>query len=129
MGVKQEVFAETAKHVAEGAVLASNTSSLSVGGIGAKTPHPERVVGMHFFNPVDKMPLVEVIAPEGSDPAAVNTVFAFTRKLSFELGPFGINVNAIAPSLTLTERSRPHWNQRRHGRRTSRLDVQSRPVP
>jgi 3-hydroxyacyl-CoA dehydrogenase/enoyl-CoA hydratase/3-hydroxybutyryl-CoA epimerase len=81
MGVKQEVFAETAKHVSESAILASNTSSLSVGGIGARTPHPERVVGMHFFNPVDKMPLVEVIAPEGSDPAAVNTVFAFTRKL------------------------------------------------
>ncbi len=81
MGVKQEVFAELAKHVAEGAVLASNTSSLSIAGIGAKTPHRERVVGMHFFNPVHRMPLVEVIAPEGSDPAAVNTVFAFTRKL------------------------------------------------
>ena len=81
MGVKQAVFAETAQHVPEGAVLASNTSSLSVGGIGSKTPHPERVVGMHFFNPVHKMPLVEVIAPEGADPAAVNTVFAFTRKL------------------------------------------------
>ncbi|MFL6263382.1 MAG: 3-hydroxyacyl-CoA dehydrogenase NAD-binding domain-containing protein [Thermoanaerobaculia bacterium] len=81
MGVKQEVFAETAKHVAAGAVLASNTSSLSIAGIGARTPHRERVVGMHFFNPVHKMPLVEVIAPEGSDPAAVNTVFAFTRKL------------------------------------------------
>ncbi len=81
LGVKQEVFAETAKHVAEGAVLASNTSSLSIAGIGARTPHPERVVGMHFFNPVHKMPLVEVIAAEGSDPAAVNTVFAFTRKL------------------------------------------------
>ena len=81
MNVKQEVFAETAKHVPEGAVLASNTSSLSIAGIGAKTPHRERVVGMHFFNPVHKMPLVEVIAPEGSDPAAVNTVFAFTRKL------------------------------------------------
>jgi 3-hydroxyacyl-CoA dehydrogenase / enoyl-CoA hydratase / 3-hydroxybutyryl-CoA epimerase len=81
MGVKQEVFAETAKHVADGAILASNTSSLSIAGIGAKTPHRERVVGMHFFNPVDKMPLVEVIAAEGSDPAAVNTVFAFTRKL------------------------------------------------
>ena len=79
--VKQEVFAETARHVADGAILASNTSSLSIAGIGAKTPHPERVVGMHFFNPVDKMPLVEVIAAEGSDPAAVNTVFAFTRKL------------------------------------------------
>jgi 3-hydroxyacyl-CoA dehydrogenase/enoyl-CoA hydratase/3-hydroxybutyryl-CoA epimerase len=81
LGVKQEVFAETAKHVADGAILASNTSSLSVAGIGARTPHRERVVGMHFFNPVDKMPLVEVIAPEGSDAAAVNTVFAFTRKL------------------------------------------------
>ena len=81
LGVKQEVFAETAKHVREGAVLASNTSSLSVAGIGARTPHRERVVGMHFFNPVHKMPLVEVIAPEGGDPAAVNTVFAFTRKL------------------------------------------------
>ncbi|HEX4496696.1 MAG TPA: 3-hydroxyacyl-CoA dehydrogenase NAD-binding domain-containing protein [Thermoanaerobaculia bacterium] len=81
LGVKQEVFAETAKHVADGAILASNTSSLSIAAIGARTPHPERVVGMHFFNPVDKMPLVEVIAAEGSDPAAVNTVFAFTRKL------------------------------------------------
>jgi 3-hydroxyacyl-CoA dehydrogenase / enoyl-CoA hydratase / 3-hydroxybutyryl-CoA epimerase len=81
MAVKQEVFAETAKHVAADAVLASNTSSLSVAGIGAQTPNPGRVVGMHFFNPVHKMPLVEVIAAEGSDPAAVNTVFAFTRKL------------------------------------------------
>ncbi len=81
MGIKQEVFAETAKHVAPDAVLASNTSSLSVAGIGAKTPNPGRVVGMHFFNPVHKMPLVEVIATEGNDPVAVNTVFSFTRKL------------------------------------------------
>lgn len=81
MGVKQSVFAETAQHVATDAVLASNTSSLSVAGIGSKTPNPGRVVGMHFFNPVHKMPLVEVIALEGSDPVAVNTVFAFTRKL------------------------------------------------
>ena len=62
-------------------MLASNTSSLSIAKIGAKTPHPGRVVGMHFFNPVHKMPLVEVIAPEGADASAVNTVFAFTRKL------------------------------------------------
>jgi 3-hydroxyacyl-CoA dehydrogenase / enoyl-CoA hydratase / 3-hydroxybutyryl-CoA epimerase len=81
MDVKQEVFAETAKHVAADAVLASNTSSLSIAGIGARTPRPERVVGMHFFNPADKMPLVEVIAPKGSDAAAVNTVFAFSRRL------------------------------------------------
>lgn len=81
MGVKQEVMAETAKHLPADAILASNTSSLSLAGIGAKTPNPGRVVGMHFFNPVDKMPLVEVIAPEGAYPMAVNTVFTFTRKL------------------------------------------------
>jgi 3-hydroxyacyl-CoA dehydrogenase / enoyl-CoA hydratase / 3-hydroxybutyryl-CoA epimerase len=79
--VKQEVFAELARHVRADAVLASNTSSLSIAKIAARTPHPERVVGMHFFNPVHKMPLVEVIAAPGSDPAAVNTVFAFTRRL------------------------------------------------
>ena len=44
--------------------------------------------------------------------AAKGGIIALTRKLSFELGPFGVNVNAIAPSLTLTERIRPHWNQR-----------------
>ncbi len=81
LDVKQAVFAELAKHVSDAAVLASNTSSLPIGAIRASTPHPERVVGMHFFNPVHKMPLVEVIAPEGADPAAVNTVFAFTREL------------------------------------------------
>ena len=43
--------------------------------------------------------------------AAKGGIIAFTRKLSFELGPFGINVNAIAPSRTLTERIRPRWNQ------------------
>ena len=81
MDVKQQVFAETAQHVSEDCVLASNTSSLSIQGIGAKTPRPERVVGMHFFNPVHKMPLVEVIAAEASTPWAVNTVFEFTRRL------------------------------------------------
>jgi 3-hydroxyacyl-CoA dehydrogenase/enoyl-CoA hydratase/3-hydroxybutyryl-CoA epimerase len=79
--VKQAVFAEVAAKVPAAAVLASNTSSLPIHEIRARTPHPERVVGMHFFHPVHRMPLVEVIAPEGADPAAVNTVFAFTRRL------------------------------------------------
>nr|MDP9121356.1 3-hydroxyacyl-CoA dehydrogenase NAD-binding domain-containing protein [Acidobacteriota bacterium] len=81
LDVKQAVFAELAAEVPEGAVLASNTSSLPIARIRERTPHPERVVGMHFFNPVDRMPLVEVIAPEGADPSAVNTVFSFTRRL------------------------------------------------
>ncbi|HXT81284.1 MAG TPA: SDR family NAD(P)-dependent oxidoreductase [Acetobacteraceae bacterium] len=52
------------------------------------------------------------VASGGAYAAAKGGIIALTRKLSFELGPFGINVNAIAPSLTLTERIRPHWNQR-----------------
>ena len=44
--------------------------------------------------------------------AAKGGIIAFTRKLAFELGPFGITINAIAPSLTLTERIRPHWGKR-----------------
>src|ERR1700676_1313454 len=43
--------------------------------------------------------------------AAKGGIIAFTRKLAFELGPFGININAIAPSRTLTERLRPRWDQ------------------
>lgn len=81
MEVKQNVFAEVEAQVPDHAVLASNTSSLSIADIGAKTRRPERVVGMHFFNPVHKMPLVEVIASEHSSPEAVNTVFEFSRRL------------------------------------------------
>jgi 3-hydroxyacyl-CoA dehydrogenase/enoyl-CoA hydratase/3-hydroxybutyryl-CoA epimerase len=79
--VKQAVFAEVAAQVSAGAVLASNTSSLPIHAIRAGTPHPERVVGMHFFHPVHRMPLVEVIAPDGADAAAVNTVYDFARRL------------------------------------------------
>lgn len=52
------------------------------------------------------------IASGSAYATAKGGIIALTRKLSFELGPFGVNVNAIAPSLTLTERIRPHWNQR-----------------
>ena len=79
--VKQAVFAEVAAVVPETTILASNTSSLPIGAIGEKVPRRERVVGMHFFNPVHRMPLIEVIAAETTGAAAVNTVFAFARRL------------------------------------------------
>ena len=53
--------------------------------------------------------------------AAKGGIIAFTRKLAFELGPYGITINAIAPSLTLTERIRPHWDKRRRRRRPRKL--------
>ncbi len=79
--IKQKVFAELATQVREDTVLASNTSSLSIDLIGRDTPHPERVVGMHFFNPVHRMPLVEVVVGEKTSAQAANTVVALTRRL------------------------------------------------
>jgi len=81
LGVKQKVFAEVEKEMAPGAVLASNTSSLSIDLIGNEAANRGQVVGMHFFNPVDRMPLVEVIAGEASDPDAVRTVYDLALKL------------------------------------------------
>ena len=63
------------------------------------------------------------IASGSAYAAAKGGIIAFTRKLSFELGPFGININAIAPSLTLTERIRPHWNQRSPEAQTAQVEA------
>jgi NAD(P)-dependent dehydrogenase (short-subunit alcohol dehydrogenase family) len=63
------------------------------------------------------------VASGSAYAAAKGGIIAFTRKLSFELGPFGININAIAPSLTLTERIRPHWNQRSPEAQAAQLDA------
>ena len=79
--VKQQVFAEVAAEVPEDAILASNTSSLSIDAIGERVARRERVVGMHFFNPVDKMPLVEVVMGETTGADAVATVWDFARRL------------------------------------------------
>lgn len=79
--IKKKVFAETEKHLGEDAILATNTSSLSVTEIAKAARRPERVVGMHFFNPVDKMPLVEVIRGAQSSDEAVATVFHLSKQL------------------------------------------------
>jgi len=80
--VKQKVLAEVEQRIEERAVFASNTSSLPISEIAARALRPERVVGMHFFNPVHRMPLVEVIAGKKSSPEAVATV----RDLAIKLG-------------------------------------------
>lgn len=81
MDLKQAIFADLEQVVDEGAILATNTSSLSVGEMATKLAHPERVVGFHFFNPVAILPLVEVIRPEGASDEAMATAFDVAKKL------------------------------------------------
>ncbi|TDW31392.1 3-hydroxyacyl-CoA dehydrogenase NAD-binding domain-containing protein [Cryobacterium psychrophilum] len=81
LGVKQDVFAEIEKHISPDAILATNTSSLSVEQIGAKLQHPERLVGFHFFNPVAVMPLIEVVNTPQTNEATLSTAMVVAGKL------------------------------------------------
>jgi 3-hydroxyacyl-CoA dehydrogenase/enoyl-CoA hydratase/carnithine racemase len=81
LGVKQDVFADVEQYISPEAVLATNTSSLSVEKIGAKLAHPERLVGFHFFNPVAVMPLVEVVKTPHTDEATLSTAMVTAAKL------------------------------------------------
>jgi 3-hydroxyacyl-CoA dehydrogenase/enoyl-CoA hydratase/3-hydroxybutyryl-CoA epimerase len=79
--VKQKVLAAMEERIGPRTVFASNTSTIPISDIAARAVRPERVVGMHFFNPVHRMPLVEVIAGQRSSPEAVSTVHAFALEL------------------------------------------------
>lgn len=79
--IKKKVIEETAKHLKQSAIMASNTSSLSIKKLSEFYPSPERFVGMHFFNPVYKMPLVEIIKTDRSDPQVISSVFNLAKKL------------------------------------------------
>lgn len=81
VSVKQDVFADVEQYISETAVLATNTSSLSVDEIGAKLKHPERLVGFHFFNPVAVMPLLEVVNATRTDEATLSTAVVTAGKL------------------------------------------------
>jgi 3-hydroxyacyl-CoA dehydrogenase len=81
MSVKQQVFAEVEAVVSPECVLATNTSALSVTEMASKLEHPERVVGLHFFNPVAVLPLLEVVQAEQTDDASLATAFAVGKQL------------------------------------------------
>ncbi|MFJ1577171.1 3-hydroxyacyl-CoA dehydrogenase NAD-binding domain-containing protein [Streptomyces sp. NPDC088182] len=81
MGVKQKVFAEVEAVAPAHAILATNTSSLSVSEMASKLKHPERVVGFHFFNPVAILPLLEIVRGERTDDASLATAFGVAKKL------------------------------------------------
>ena len=79
--VKQIVLAEVEGQVREDAILASNTSTISISLLAKALKRPENFVGMHFFNPVHMMPLVEVIRGEKSSDKAVATTVAYATKM------------------------------------------------
>jgi 3-hydroxyacyl-CoA dehydrogenase len=81
MDVKKEVFAELERIVPPECVLATNTSSLSVTEMAADLEHPQRVVGLHFFNPVAMLPLVELIRIAETDDATLATAYDVTKAL------------------------------------------------
>jgi enoyl-CoA hydratase/3-hydroxyacyl-CoA dehydrogenase len=81
MELKKSVWAEVSGHAREDAILATNTSSLSITEIAEAVRHPERFVGMHFFNPPTHMRLVEVIPGEKTGREAIETVIAVTQRL------------------------------------------------
>ncbi|MEO8032929.1 MAG: 3-hydroxyacyl-CoA dehydrogenase NAD-binding domain-containing protein, partial [Acidobacteriota bacterium] len=81
LAVKRQVLAEFERVAKPDAVFATNTSTIPITDIAAEAVKPERVVGMHFFNPVDRMPLVEVIRGARTSDEAMATVADFARKL------------------------------------------------
>jgi 3-hydroxyacyl-CoA dehydrogenase / enoyl-CoA hydratase / 3-hydroxybutyryl-CoA epimerase len=81
MEVKRAVFRELEKRVADNCILATNTSSLSVDEMAEGLRRPERVCGLHFFNPVHKMPLVEVVRGRRTDDRSVATAYALALAL------------------------------------------------
>jgi 3-hydroxyacyl-CoA dehydrogenase/enoyl-CoA hydratase/3-hydroxybutyryl-CoA epimerase len=80
LSLKQKMVSDIEKNCKEQAIFASNTSSLPIGKIAANAKRPENVIGLHYFSPVDKMPLVEIIAHEKTSDQTISTTVAFAKK-------------------------------------------------
>jgi 3-hydroxyacyl-CoA dehydrogenase/enoyl-CoA hydratase/3-hydroxybutyryl-CoA epimerase len=78
---KQELYARLEPRMKSGAILATNTSSLMLEPLAAKLARPERLVGLHFFNPVPQMPLIEIVQSARTDAAVMQGAISFARKL------------------------------------------------
>lgn len=78
--LKQKMVADVEQYCRVDTVFASNTSSLPIGQIAAQAQRPENVIGLHYFSPVDKMPLVEVIPHAGTSTQTIATTVEFARK-------------------------------------------------
>ena len=80
LALKRKMVSDVEKMTRKDVIFASNTSSLPIHQIAANAQHPERVIGLHYFSPVDKMPLVEVIPHKQTDETTIATVVAFAKR-------------------------------------------------
>ena len=80
LSLKQKMVADIEENCNENTIFASNTSSLPIGQIAANAKRPENVIGLHYFSPVDKMPLAEIIAHEKTSDQTISTTVAFAKK-------------------------------------------------
>ncbi|WP_243789125.1 3-hydroxyacyl-CoA dehydrogenase NAD-binding domain-containing protein [Saccharopolyspora gloriosae] len=81
LSLKQKVFGELEGYVSPEAILATNTSSLSISEMASQLKNPERVVGFHFFNPVAVLPLLEIVRGAKTDDASLATAFSVSKQL------------------------------------------------
>ncbi|MBS1241704.1 MAG: 3-hydroxybutyryl-CoA dehydrogenase [Gemmatimonadetes bacterium] len=106
LAAKQQAFTALEGATGPAAVLATNTSSLSVTAIAAPCQHPERVVGVHFFNPAPVMPLVEIIGGHATDPALLGRV----RELLDAWGKTTV-IAADTPGFIVNRVARPFYGE------------------
>lgn len=109
LNLKKKILGDISALMPQDAVIATNTSSLSVSEIAAGIANPERVIGMHFFNPVDRMPLVEIIRGK----ATTDKYIAIIAALATKLGKFPIVVNDV-PGFLVNRILSPYLSEAAH---------------
>lgn len=106
LDLKVELFTQLDDHLSGDAILATNTSSLSVTQIAARTKFPHRVCGMHFFNPATRMKLVEVVAAHQTDKSVIERIAAYSIEL--EKTPV---VTKDTPGFIVNRVARPYYGE------------------
>ena len=122
MDLKKAIFADVEKVVDDGAVLASNTSSLSLSEMASELQHPQRVVGFHFFNPVAVLPFLEIVKAEKTDDVTLATAFAASKTLR-KSGVLCTDTPAFIVNRLLTRFNGAFIEALRHGNSFREIDA------
>ena len=122
MDLKKAIFADVEKVVDAGAVLASNTSSLSLTEMASGLEHPQRVVGFHFFNPVAVLPFLEIVKADKTDDTTLATAFEASKKLR-KSGVLCTDTPAFIVNRLLTRFNGAFIEALRHGNSFREIDA------